>query len=77
MYYQMLTLKSKFRKPNEPQEWKALTNECKYSLQQISILKPRNNLDGILNIWIVKPSNRCRGRGIHVMNDSKKIIIIS
>ncbi|XP_037033996.1 tubulin glycylase 3A-like [Bradysia coprophila] len=32
------------------------------------------NLDGVYNIWIVKPSNRCRGRGIHLMNDLKKIL---
>lgn len=74
IHYQMLTMKITFRKPNDPDEWKALMNECKYTLQQISILKPQNNLDGILNIWIVKPSNRCRGHGIHVMNDLKKII---
>lgn len=74
MHYQMLTMKAKFRKPNDPEEWKAMMNKCEYTMQQISILKPQNNLDGILNIWIVKPSNRCRGRGIHVMNDLKKII---
>lgn len=73
-HYQMLTLKEKFRRPNDPEEWNSLMNDCKYTLQQISILKPQNNLDGILNIWIVKPSNRCRGRGIQVMNDIKKII---
>lgn len=73
MHYQMLTMNGKFQKPNDPEVWEALMNECKYTLQQICILKPQNNLDGILNIWIVKPSNRCRGRGIHVMNDLKKI----
>lgn len=35
---------------------------------------PQFNLDGVYNIWIVKPSNRCRGRGIHLMNDLKKIL---
>lgn len=32
------------------------------------------NLDGFYNIWLVKPSNRCRGRGIFLMNDLKKIL---
>lgn len=35
---------------------------------------PQSSLDGVRNIWIVKPSNRCRGRGIRLMNDLRKIV---
>lgn len=31
-------------------------------------------LDGVLNIWILKPGNKCRGRGIQLMNNIKDII---
>lgn len=37
---------------------------------------PQIDIDGVLNIWIVKPGNKCRGRGIHLMNNIKDIISI-
>lgn len=43
-------------------------------LDDVSHYWPQYNLDGVYNIWIVKPSNKCRGRGIHLMNDLKKIL---
>ncbi|KAL9703397.1 hypothetical protein quinque_006915 [Culex quinquefasciatus] len=35
---------------------------------------PQYALDGFLNIWIVKPGNKCRGRGSILMNNIKQII---
>ncbi|XP_053691816.1 tubulin glycylase 3A [Sabethes cyaneus] len=43
-------------------------------LEQIKNHWPQYSLDGFLNIWIVKPGNKCRGRGIHLMNNIKQII---
>lgn len=35
---------------------------------------PQIDIDGVLNIWIVKPGNKCRGKGIQLMNNIKDII---
>lgn len=43
-------------------------------LQDLEPFWPQFNIDGHLNIWIVKPANRCRGKGILLMNNIKKII---
>ncbi|CAD7080163.1 unnamed protein product [Hermetia illucens] len=43
-------------------------------LLEIKAFWPQYNLDGCLNIWIVKPANKCRGRGIILMNNIKKIL---
>lgn len=32
------------------------------------------DIDGVMNIWIIKPGNKCRGRGIQLMNNIKDII---
>ncbi|CRK98567.1 CLUMA_CG011914, isoform A [Clunio marinus] len=45
-------------------------------LEKMKILWPQYGLDGLLNIWIIKPGNKCRGRGIMLMNNIKQIISI-
>ncbi|XP_055843478.1 tubulin glycylase 3A [Episyrphus balteatus] len=35
---------------------------------------PQYCLDGYQNIWIIKPANKCRGRGIQLMDNLKKIM---
>lgn len=35
---------------------------------------PQIDIDGVFNIWIVKPGNKCRGKGIQLMNNIKDIV---
>lgn len=35
---------------------------------------PQYNLDGMRNVWIVKPGNRCRGQGIMIMDKFQSIL---
>lgn len=44
------------------------------TLAEVEPYWQQHSLDGLHNIWIVKPSNRCRGRGIRLMNDLRKIV---
>lgn len=50
-----------------------LVESVRSTLVEVAAVWPQYNLDGWHNIWIVKPSNRCRGRGIRLMNDLRKI----
>ncbi len=61
-------------KDTEVKSVEALITIIEKVLEEIAEHWSQYNLDGVYNIWIVKPSNRCRGRGIHLMNDLKKIL---
>ncbi|XP_061402062.1 tubulin glycylase 3A [Musca vetustissima] len=37
---------------------------------------PQYSIDGYQNLWIIKPANKCRGRGIMLSNNLKKIVNI-
>lgn len=45
-------------------------------LGEIKLYWPQFNLDGVHNVWIVKPGNKCRGRGIQVMKNLKDILTL-
>lgn len=75
MQYLMITQEhSRFQSPVDNVQWKSLLAEAKQALIEIDSYLPQHDLDGVMNIWIVKPTNRCRGRGIHLMNDIKDVI---
>lgn len=52
----------------------AYYDQAKRILDKVKLLWPQFTLDGTLNIWIIKPGNKCRGRGIILMNNIKQII---
>lgn len=54
----------------------AYVDTARRTLEKMKILWPQYALDGTLNIWIIKPGNKCRGRGIMLMNNIKQIISI-
>jgi tubulin monoglycylase TTLL3/8 len=52
----------------------AYVDQARRILERIKMVWPQYYLDGTLNIWIIKPGNKCRGRGIMLMNNIKQII---
>jgi tubulin monoglycylase TTLL3/8 len=46
----------------------AYVDQGRRILDKMRILWPQFALDGTLNIWIVKPGNKCRGRGAFIIS---------
>lgn len=50
----------------------AYIDAARRMLDKMKILWPQYGLDGTLNIWIIKPGNKCRGRGIMLMSKQSR-----
>ncbi|KAH8375095.1 hypothetical protein KR093_008254, partial [Drosophila rubida] len=51
-----------------------MIKSCISLVETIKTHWPQYSLDGYQNLWIVKPANKCRGRGILLMDNLKKIL---
>lgn len=71
-HHHSLTVDGGWLAPNEQTPF--LMGQAATLLTQVEPHWAQYSLDGVRNIWIVKPSNRCRGRGIRLMNDLRKIV---
>lgn len=45
----------------------------KSSLKDMSKYWPQFDIDGMKNIWILKPGNKCRGRGIQLVKNISSV----
>ncbi|XP_050320195.1 tubulin glycylase 3A [Bactrocera neohumeralis] len=74
-HQQVVTEEAKiFTEPTRAPEY-----TVKLSIQLLEHLQnfwPQYTLDGYQNLWIVKPANKCRGRGIQLMDNLKKILVL-
>lgn len=46
---------------------------AKTTLKEITKYWPDYNIDGMKNIWILKPGNKCRGRGIQLVKQIEDV----
>ncbi|XP_017134449.1 tubulin glycylase 3A [Drosophila elegans] len=53
-----------------------MVKSCLSLLDKMKAHWPQYSLDGYQNLWIVKPANKCRGRGIILMDNLKKILSV-
>lgn len=47
---------------------------ARHLLKKIKKYWPQIDMDGIMNVWILKPGNKSRGRGIVLMNKLDQVI---
>nr|XP_040236863.2 tubulin glycylase 3B [Anopheles coluzzii] len=52
----------------------SLVAQVKKLVHEAAKVFPDMKIDGIRNMWILKPGNRCRGLGIMLFNDDRKLL---
>ncbi|GJQ82797.1 hypothetical protein Trydic_g13500 [Trypoxylus dichotomus] len=59
----------------ETKEWSlnVLQAAAKVTLMEVAKFWPQYHLDGMKNIWIMKPGNKCRGRGIQLVRNIEDV----
>ncbi|CAL4068072.1 unnamed protein product, partial [Meganyctiphanes norvegica] len=57
-----------------PNQLESLVEDCRSALKRMVPYWPQLSMDGLRNIWIVKPGAQSRGRGIFMMNYLEEIL---
>lgn len=71
-YYQIVCGQSLFVRTNVAFNKYVLAS--KHILKKIRNYWPQIDMDGIMNVWILKPGNKSRGRGIVLMNKLEDVV---
>ncbi|XP_071539355.1 uncharacterized protein [Panulirus ornatus] len=59
-----------------PAQLQALVADCESAVQRVVPHWPQLAMDGLRNLWIVKPGAQSRGRGIFMMNHLEEILAL-
>lgn len=65
-YYQIVHKNGRFVESKE-HNVKILSATSKLVVRDFMKYSPQCYIDGVKNIWIIKPGNKCRGRGIQLV----------
>ncbi|XP_042230621.1 tubulin monoglycylase TTLL3-like isoform X2 [Homarus americanus] len=59
-----------------PVQLQVLVTECESAVHRVVPYWPQLSMDGLRNLWIVKPGAQSRGRGIFMMNHLEEILAL-
>ncbi|XP_018338139.1 PREDICTED: tubulin monoglycylase TTLL3-like [Trachymyrmex septentrionalis] len=71
-YYQIVRDQALFVRTNVPFNKYILAS--KHVLKKMKKYWPQIDMDGVMNMWILKPGNKSRGRGIVLMNKLEDVV---
>ncbi|KAH8244354.1 hypothetical protein KR026_007485 [Drosophila bipectinata] len=74
LFQHQLLVNEDGRIQHDGQRLDPMVKSCLSLIDKMKIHWPQYSLDGYQNLWIVKPANKCRGRGILLMDNLKKIL---
>lgn len=72
--FQLIVHKNELYEENPRFNLYNLENLAKNTLKNIIPFWPQFELDGIKNVWIMKPGNKCRGRDIKLIKDANDVL---
>lgn len=72
-YYKLVHIGNHFKANNEENE-AGVVQKAQYILNKLEMHFPNLDMDGMMNIWILKPIAGCRGQGIHICRTLQYIL---
>ncbi|CAG9826383.1 unnamed protein product [Diabrotica balteata] len=72
-FYKIVHIGNHFKEESCVTE-KDLVRRATFVLEKLKEYWPFLNMDGVMNIWILKPANSCRGVGIHMCRTIKYVL---
>ncbi|XP_064093298.1 LOW QUALITY PROTEIN: uncharacterized protein LOC135206044 [Macrobrachium nipponense] len=74
-HYKIVHMDKKIKISNQAQ-LQQLVSECESAVERVVPFWPQLSMDGLRNLWIVKPGAQSRGRGIFMMNHLEEILAL-
>ncbi|XP_068212970.1 tubulin glycylase 3A-like isoform X2 [Palaemon carinicauda] len=74
-HYKIVHMDKKIKISNQAQ-LQQLVLECESAVERVVPFWPQLSMDGLRNLWIVKPGAQSRGRGIFMMNHLEEILAL-
>lgn len=75
-FYKIVHYSNHFIKTDENETEDSLVRKSNYILNNLRSFYPYLDMDGIMNIWILKPTASSRGRGIHMCRTLQYVLKI-
>lgn len=72
-YYKLVHIGNHF-KANKEENENNMVQKARYILNKLAVYFPYMDMDGMMNMWILKPVAGCRGKGIHICRSLQYIL---